>query len=220
MFVEPVALEAKQAVNDEAALSHEACGKPNPERSAIFFRSGEYWQVGYEGHVSSFKQRRGLELIALLLRHPEREFFAMELAHEGALQPGTRTAQDGRAPESGAPVLDAEAKRSYRERLTEIREELESLRNANEIDRAAQLEEEQDFLTRELASAIGLFGRDRKFNSESERARKRVSVAISRAIRSISHHDPHFGHHLDRSIKTGNLCSYTPDPGNPVKWKL
>jgi hypothetical protein len=120
-------------------------------------------------------------------------------------------------------VLDAEAKRSYRERLTEIREELERLRDANDIGRAAKLEEEQDFLTRELARAIGLFGRDRKLGSESERARKRVSIAITRAITLISVHDQHFGHLLKRSIRTGNtgnVCSYSSDPENPIRWIL
>jgi tetratricopeptide (TPR) repeat protein len=191
----------------------------NGDRVAMFCWRGEYWQVGYQERTSSLRHRRGLELISLLLRHPGQEFFAIELTHEGEVHPRTRGHEDRQEADSaGAPVLDAEAKRSYRERLKEIRDEVEKLRKANDVGRAAKLEEEQDFLTRELARAIGLFGRDRKFGSESERARKRVSIAITRAIRLISLDDEHFGHYLERSIRTGNLCCYTPDPGNPVKW--
>jgi tetratricopeptide (TPR) repeat protein len=127
----------------------------NGELAAMFCRNGEYWQVGYEGYTSSLKHRRGLELISFLLRHPGRDFLPLELTHEGETLlrvPGSEARQiaDG----VGTPILDAEAKRSYRERLKEIREELEKLREANDLERAARLEEEQDFLTRELARAL------------------------------------------------------------------
>jgi hypothetical protein len=145
----------------------------------------------------------------------------MELTHEGEARRRAYGPEDRRiGDDTGAPVLDAEAKRSYRERLREIRDEVENLREANDVERASKLEEEQDFLTRELARALGLFGRDRKFGSEAERARKRVSIAITRAIRLLSLHDEHLGRYLERSIRTGNLCCYIPDPGNPVKWSL
>ena len=205
---------------DEYGFAADSADHLDRARGAMFLRNGEYWQVGYEGQTSSFRHRRGLELISLMLLHPHREFFALELGQDGDVDPRGLAIENGGVADSSAPVLDAEAKRSYRERLTEIRDELERLREANEVERAAKLEEEQDFLTRELASALGLFGRDRKFTSESERARKRVSIAIARAIRSIANHDAQFGHYLERSIKTGNLCCYIPDPGNPIRWTL
>jgi hypothetical protein len=213
-------LEAEPTPSDAVENSSKPEDSPNRERTAFFLRNGEYWQIGYNGHTSTLRHRRGLELIFLLVRHPGRELFALELANEGRLNPPAFSGEDAPIADSGAPVLDAEAKRSYRQRLTEIREELEKFRDANDIARIAKLEEEQDFLTRELASAIGLFGRDRVFNSEAERARKRVSIAITRAIHSISDHNPQFALYLERSIRTGNLCCYTPDPSNPINWKL
>jgi hypothetical protein len=208
--------------NLESAPSDRSEDKPaRNERVAIFCRSGEYWQIGYRESVLSVKHRRGLELISFLVRHPGREFFARELVQEGEVQSrGAHLKEVQIADNDSGPVLDAEAKRSYRERLTEIREEVEKLREANDIERAAKLEEEQDFLTRELARAIGLFGRDRKLGSEAERARKRVSIAITRAIRLISLHRDYFGRYLEYSIRTGNVCSYNPDPENPVRWIL
>jgi len=179
-------------------------------RVAMFCRNGEYWQVGYQGKPFSLRHRRGFELIWLLLQRPDQEFFALELAYEGGAHPQARDTEERRDADGAAPILDREAKRSYRERLREIRAELEEFRDDNDFEHALKLEEEQDFLTRELSRAIGLFGRDRKFGSESERARKRVSIAITRAIRLISLHDEHFGRYLERSISTGNLCCYTP----------
>jgi tetratricopeptide (TPR) repeat protein len=193
----------------------------NGKRVAIFCRYGEYWEVGYEGRTSSLRHRRGLELISFLVRHPERECLALELAREGELQSRALGPEDREVcHNTSAPLLDAEAKRSYRQRLLEIRNEVEILREANDFERAAKLEEEQDFLTRELARALGLFGRDRKFGSDSERARKRISIAVTRAIQLISVHDANFGGYLKRSIKTGNFCLYSQDPGNPLNWKL
>ena len=195
-------------------------GSANRQQVATFAANGEYWQVGFEGRTISVRHRKGFELISVLVRNPGREFFAMELAHELATG-GLPDAEDLHvAPSVETPLLDAEAKRSYRERLREIRDELDHLREANDFERVAKLEEEQDFLTRELARALGLFGNDRKFGSESERARKRVSIAITRAIRLISTHDERFARYLERSIRTGNLCCYDPDPTTPVKWRL
>jgi tetratricopeptide (TPR) repeat protein len=211
----------KRADGVRARTSIEEYDPGNGERVAIFSRNGEYWQVGYQGYTSSIGHRRGLELISFLLQHPGQECLAMELTHEGEARRRAYGPEDRRVgDDTGAPVLDAEAKRSYRERLREIRDEVENLREANDVERASKLEEEQDFLTRELARALGLFGRDRKFGSEAERARKRVSIAITRAIRLLSLHDEHLGRYLERSIRTGNLCCYIPDPGNPVKWSL
>jgi hypothetical protein len=195
-------------------------GSANRQQVATFAANGEYWQVGFEGRTISVRHRKGFELISVLVRNPGREFFATELTQQ--LAPGGLVGtEDLRvSPSVETPLLDAEAKRSYRERLREIRDELDHLREANDFERVAKLEEEQDFLTRELARALGLFGNDRKFGSESERARKRVSIAITRAIRSITTHDERFARHLERSIRTGNLCCYDPDPATPVKWKL
>jgi tetratricopeptide (TPR) repeat protein len=197
-----------------------ASANGNGQQVATFAANGEYWQVGFEGRTTSVRHRKGFELISVLVGNPGREFFATELTQQLATG-GPGGPEDIRiGPSVDTPLLDAEAKRSYRERLREIRDELDQSRDANDIERVAKLEEEQDFLTRELARALGIFGNDRKFGSESERARKRVSIAITRAIRSISRHDERFARHLERSIKTGNLCCYDPDPATPVKWKL
>lgn len=189
---------------------------------AIFRREGEYWLVGYHSHTFPLKHRTGLALICSLVRHPGREICAAEVGVKAdAAANGTGSAGPARhGSDNSGPVLDATAKQSYRARLTQLREELEEAREFNHLERASNIEEEIEFITRELARALGLAGRDRKLGSEAERARKRVSLAIKEAIRVIARHDASLGRCLARSIRTGRFCSYVPDPENPLEWQL
>jgi hypothetical protein len=115
-------------------------------------------------------------------------------------------------------ILDERAKAAYRRRLAEIEEDIEQARALEDTDREAQADAERDFLVRELASAVGLGGRDRRAASDSERARSGVTRAVRKAIARIGEHHPQLGEHLTRSIRTGTYCAYVPDPGTPATW--
>ncbi|MGH7822463.1 MAG: hypothetical protein ACREQ9_22100 [Candidatus Binatia bacterium] len=95
---------------------------------------------------------------------------------------------------------------------------MEEAARFNDSERATRLREEIDFLTQQLASAVGIGGRDRKAASGAERARVNVTRTIGEALKRISEHDPSLGRHLDSTIKTGTFCSYTPDPRASVSW--
>jgi hypothetical protein len=68
------------------------------------------------------------------------------------------------------------------------------------------------FLTRELAAAVRLGGRDRAAGSEAERARVSITKAVKTALARIRAHSPALASHLDATIHTGTFCCYTPDP--------
>lgn len=72
----------------------------------------------------------------------------------------------------------------------------------------------------QLATAVGLGGRDRKAVSTAERARLNVTRAIRTAIDRLAGHSPALAEHLSRSIRTGTFCAYHPDPERPVRWAL
>ena len=55
-------------------------------------------------------------------------------------------------------MLDDEAKLSYKRRLVELRELVDDAREIGNAERAAELEDEIEALTRELRRAIGLGG--------------------------------------------------------------
>lgn len=55
---------------------------PSREES-VFRKQDDYWSIAWQGHRAHLKCTRGLHCLALLLRHPGREFHVSELrAHE------------------------------------------------------------------------------------------------------------------------------------------
>jgi hypothetical protein len=131
-------------------------------------------------------------------------------------EPGLTPSSLGDAGET----LDAQAKAEYRRRLEEMESELDEARAFGDPERAARAEEERDFLVRELASAVGLGGRDRRLGSPAERARVSVTRAIRSALARIDEHSSALGDHLERTIRTGTFCSYRPDPRAPIDWRV
>jgi len=47
-----------------------------------------------------------------------------------------------------------------------------------------------------------------------------VTQRIKFAIRKIAQVEPALARHLERSIKTGHFCSYSPDPAVQIHWRL
>jgi non-specific serine/threonine protein kinase len=158
----------------------------------------------------------------MLLASPGREIHVLELATAGANErrPASDPELRGRLPSGAGPTLDARAKAAYRRRLDDLAAELQEARDWSDPERAARIELEIDALTGELASAIGLGGRDRETASPAERARVSVTKAIQTAVKSIGRESPELADHLDASIRTGRFCSYAPHGAAPPSWAL
>ena len=75
-------------------------------------------------------------------------------------------------------------------------------------------------LVEQLASAVGLGGRNRRIGSEAERARSAVTKRIKSSIKRIGETIPSLGSHLATRVKTGYFCSYNPPSERPVAWKF
>src|SRR3954466_4193971 len=138
--------------------------------AAALRREGDVWRVEYEGRVLDVRDAKGLRHLALLLDNPGVEFHAVDLV--GAAEGTTRAPRANAAGEADVAVragdgdagaqLDAQAKREYRTRLEDLRADLEEAESFNDPERAARAREEIEFIARELSSAVGLGGRDRK----------------------------------------------------------
>ena len=193
---------------------------PSPER--LFRREGDYWTITHEGYTIRLRHSKGLTLIAHLLRYPFQEFHVGDLAESfGGGGDGRSISEESSFSWDGAdadPVLDASAKAAYRRRLEELRDELETAKALNDCDRAGKLEEETDYLTEELARAVGLGGRDRSMYSAAERARVRITNAIKAAEKKIFDQNAKLGRYLARTIRTGAFCSYMPDSDDESAW--
>lgn len=202
---------------------------PRPDRVGVFRREGEFWNVGSAGTVVRLKDSKGLRYIARLLSAPGLDWHVTDLVGtpppvggsgvdlDGLRQDGLE-AIDTAAPREG--ILDARAKATYRRRLEQLRDDLDEATRFNDIDRAARARAELDFLSRELARAVGLGGRDRPAASHAERTRLNVTRTIKDAINRIRRGHPDLGQYFATTIKTGIFCSFTPDPRHPIAWQL
>jgi signal transduction histidine kinase/DNA-binding response OmpR family regulator len=204
---------------------------PNPtEVSAsepTFRREGEYWTVACAGRVFRLRDSKGAWYLARLLARPHVEIHVVDLAQNPlsderrALTPMEAAELDlHSAPGRPAALLDGRAKAAYRKRLEDLDEELSEATNFRDTERVARAEAEKALLARELASAVGLGGRDRKTAASAERFRVNVTRALKVVIQKISLENPELGRHLAVSIRTGSFCSYAPPPGAPDAWNV
>jgi hypothetical protein len=201
---------------------------PEPDRAgrAVLRREGDYWTISFSGPAFRLRDSKGLQHLARLVAEPNMEFHALDLLTPAG-DPETprpagleREELEARGFGDAGELLDPDAKAAYRRRLEALREELEQARAFNDPERAARAAEEIDFLSRELAGAVGLGGRDRKAASAAERARVNVTRAIKSAIERIAKNDSPLGRHLRVSVRTGMFCTYELDRDHPVSWEM
>jgi tetratricopeptide (TPR) repeat protein len=181
---------------------------------ATFRREGEYWTIAYEGKPLRLKDAKGLQYIADLLRHEGEELHAADLASGAQASDSARPDVEGRAASGlgdAGELLDHQARAEYRQRLTDLRGELDEATRWGDVGRAASLREEIEFLSDELAGAYGLGGRARKAADVSDRARKAVTSRIREAIARIGKEHTALALHLGNAIRTGTFCSYRPE---------
>jgi hypothetical protein len=178
---------------------------------ATLTQTGRIWAVSWRNEHGSLAHAKGLTDIAALIRHRGQGLSALELAGAPAVLDGANDT-----------VIDVDALNAYRERLDELAEEADRANDDADIGWIESLELEREQLLAEIRSATGLGGRLRTSASNpAERARKAVSARIRDAIRRIEKVAPLLSAHLDRSIRTGLSCSYTPPGDEPaIRWEI
>lgn len=201
---------------------------PAEAMAAALRREGDVWVFDYADRAIRVKDSKGLHHLAQLLESPGVEVHALELVGGAGASGAGGAAVDREADldvrqagsgDSG-PLLDSEAKAAYRARLEELREEIEEAESFNDPERGARAREELEFVTRELAGAVGLGGRDRKTGSDAERARVNATRSIRTVLKRVAEHDEALGRELEATVRTGTFCAYEPDPRRPVSWTV
>jgi len=184
----------------------------------VFRREGDYWTITYAGTTVRLRDTRGLYYLAQLLHAPGRELHATDLvAVSGGLGNGTRLAGELRlAPGLGDPgsPLDARARAAYRQRLAELREELQDAEELNDLGRLERARVEIAALRTELAAAKRRHGTV----SHAERARLTVTKGIKAALARIARSHCTLAAHLAATVRRGYFCRYVPDPRHPITW--
>jgi non-specific serine/threonine protein kinase len=193
-------------------------GSDTQPEEGSFRLEGEYWTVGYGGHVLRLRDSKGLGILARLLSAPGRPYPAVDLERLG--QPHDKATVRALAAQNAGDLFDDEARRAYRARVVDLRDHIEEAEARGDADRAGTLREEKDFIARELARGIGFGGQARRAGSIAERARLNVTRAVRASIRRIAVADPGLAAHLNVAVRTGTVCVYSPDPCSPVAWQV
>ena len=226
--------------DNPAGNSEKAPSSPSAVPTGTFVQHGEDWTIGYGAASFPLRNVLGLSYIYRLLQRPGEQFHALDLltgttAGEGPEADRSKVARFRddenlvvERPGDIGPILDEQAKREYRRRIAELNEELDELRERGSLNvlgesdyrRREEAESELEALTRQLAQAVGMFGRDRRSGSAAERARLNVTRAIRAAVQKVSERNAPLGELLGTCIRTGSFCSYIPNARSPIEWKL
>jgi hypothetical protein len=191
-----------------------------PAGNALVLR-GDYWELRYDGGGAMVEDCRGLRYIAILVQRAgtdPRPLHARELV---ALTTG-RT--DGAIElEARDALLDETARTQLFTRLEDLATQRDRACDAQEFERAAQLDDEYERIAAELrhAQGSGKTGRRGAFADAGERARKAVAKAISEAITRIHAYKEvaPLADHLAGAIRKGQWLSYTGSTGWHVDFR-
>jgi hypothetical protein len=182
----------------------EAALRELDQSPSVFRRLGQVWVIKYERELILMEDARGLSYLARLLADPGRIVPAASLlAAVAGIDPRITTGTSGR-------LLDDQAIAKYKQRYMELQEELQEAEGSNDLGRIDQLQSEMDAFATEIARATGLGGKKRE-RTDSEKIRKAVSMAVSRAIDSIRNEHAVLGRHLQNSISPGLIFRYEPE---------
>ena len=187
----------------QVAMSQREFVKATAANKYYFLKENEVWQMAYEGKQVLMTEVKGFIDLAKLLGNPEKQFHCIELMGSGL-------------EANAEPLFDEKAKRSYQKKIRELQEEIRWSENNNDLQRSTYLHEEYDQIVEHLTSSLGLKGKVRKSYDNLDKTRSAVTWRIRNAIQRIEKVHPMLGKHLSTSIRTGILCSYSPE--KTIKW--
>lgn len=187
----------------QLAMAARKFEKATPPEKTYFLKENDIWQISYDDKQVLITEVKGLNDLAKMLGHPEKQFHCTELMGSGL-------------EAVAEPVFDERAKRSYQKKILELQEEIRWSENNNDLQRSSYLHEEYEQVVDHLTSSLGLKGKIRRSHDNLDKARSAVTWRIRNAIQKIEKVHPMLGKHLSSAIKTGILCSYAPE--KPVKW--
>ena len=182
----------------------------HPKDRRVFQKQGKTWLAVYDGVPKSIGDSVGMTYICRLLQSGGQDIHAATLR-------GAGTGKDNPIVlGSAGEVIGDRARREYRERITEIDEDLAEAESNHDLARKDRLNEEREALIKEITRSTGLHGENREASSDRERARQSVSAAIHRALKAIKKEHEPLWQHLTNSLKIGEFLSYQPD--QPTTW--
>lgn len=212
----------ESATTDPSAMNS---GQDQPSGLAenVFRKEGAVWAMSFgDDEIVRLPDMKGFNYIAYLLSRPNKDISVVELATihakldvkemgEEELKEGNLTSSKEKEKDIGT-MLDPVAKREYQEAINKIDNNIEIAEDTNNTEKVASLKEEKRFIAMELASAMGLAGRDRKLDDKTKNLADAVRKCIKDSIEKIKEEKTLklLSQHLEEYIKTGYFCRYCP----------
>ena len=191
-----------------ARLANRTGSRPAGSVDAVCRRDGDLWLIAYRGQSVHLRDAKGLHDLTALLARPGEDVHVLDLADSSI-----------RGQHRADPVLDSRTRAEYRRRVAELDCDLAEAEAHHDLGRIERAEAERDLVIADLRRATDHTGKDRGLGPDTiERARKAVTARLRDTIRRIEAVLPELGHHLDRSIATGNFCRYQPT--EPCTWDV
>lgn len=211
-----------------AALDAEQASRVEPVGGSLqwsFRRStqnGGLWEIGDPSKPNWIPHRLGFSYIAVLLGQPNKKFGVLGLYRQVNPPPYLQQQAANELPPAtvsfpGQRKLDDAARQQY-ERELEAREEKQVRFEAHpdpDLDKADLNQSRIEWLRKELGDPDPEFA-----DRDTEKARSAVAHSLRGAYKSIEQCDPALARHLRRTIRSGVSLSYTPEPSEPVRWRL
>ena len=204
----------------------------------LFRQKGEGWDIVYQGHGFFLKHIKGLSYIAYLLRHPTEKFTPLQLSRgigESVPAKGDRvysSMSETRLEDQALGVstwdgtttdieqmVDKQTVEQCRQKLADLTEQKEEAERYHDYERVTHLEAEMDAIIAYLTNNTHS-GTIKTFPTSADKIRTSVTKRIRDAIGKIDKQDSTLARQLNNCIRTGNQCSYNPDPQNPITWSF
>ncbi len=185
-----------------------------PSAPNYFVRQGACWFVRFNGGPQiTLLPSKGAAYLHILLSQPYTPVSAAELACRVTQCPERYALGDA------GETLDKDALSAYRARCVELAEDIRQAREDHDEAAQNRAEEELRILTEEIERAKGLGGRIRKAADDAEKVRKKVGVAIRRAVEDIGKYNRQLADHLQSPRLTcGRSPCYRPEP--VITWSV
>ncbi|HOX06403.1 MAG TPA: hypothetical protein PK280_08385 [Planctomycetota bacterium] len=187
-------------LQDVAAIFRESLAGPD-NLTHVFRKSGEAWEIAFEGDRFHLPDSKGLAYIAFLLSQPHKPLPVAEMVEAVS---GEKVATG-----STGENYSREAVGEMRSEAADLRKELATAEKNHDVGQQTAIREKLSKIEQHLVSAMGVGGKLRK-DTDADRLRKAASKAIKDAFRAIKKHDIELWRHLNNDLKMGSTFSYAP----------
>jgi hypothetical protein len=201
----------------------------------MFIKNADYWIISYDSKTIPLgvKGNVGLEYIARLLNSPGTQYESHILRNmvekktpidsretvrygqndDGSKEDVETSPKEGhRSIMDGVDVvLDKEAREAYNNELNELNRRLEKATKNNDFEQKDKIQEEINFINKQMIADLGLKDRPRRFTDANETARKAISNNVNRIYKKIEKEHKPLLKHLKGNITIGRKCYYSSE---------